>query len=171
MSIASFEWYVLGLWYFYECLLWQALSVGTNWFGHVTLTFILKTLWYVLGLWYFYECLLWQALSVGTNWFGHVTLTFILKTCYMFWMVCIRIWHFSWMFVDLSVGTNKSELLTFVFDQSTESIDIGYIFWMVCTRSVIFHISFPWDKTFPWVPTNLTLWPWPWSLTYTLKLT
>ena len=26
------------------------------------------------------------------------------------------------------------------------------------------------DKIFPWVSTNLTLWPWPWCLTYLLNL-
>ena len=28
----------------------------------------------------------------------------------------------------------------------------------------------PCDKTFPWVPKLFTLWPWPWNLTYFLKI-
>ena len=42
-------------------------------------------------------------------------------------------------------------------------------FWTVSARSLIFHMSIPCVKTFPWVPLFLTLWPWPESLTYFFK--
>ena len=49
----------------------------------------------------------------------------------------------------------------------------GYNFWMVGITTLILHMSVHCDKIFPMIPTNLTLWPWPWCLTYlskTLKL-
>ena len=36
-------------------------------------------------------------------------------------------------------------------------------------RGLIFHMSIPCDKTFPWIQLFLTLWSWPESLTYFLK--
>ena len=42
-------------------------------------------------------------------------------------------------------------------------------FWKVSARALVFHMSIPCDKTFPWVPLFFTLWPWPWSLTHFLK--
>ena len=42
-------------------------------------------------------------------------------------------------------------------------------FWTVSARTLIFHMSIPCDKTFPWVSLFITLWPWPWSLTNFLK--
>ena len=42
-------------------------------------------------------------------------------------------------------------------------------FWTVSARALIFHMSIPCDKTFPWIPLFFTLWPWPWSLTYFCK--
>ena len=40
---------------------------------------------------------------------------------------------------------------------------------LMSARALIFHMSIPCDKTIPWVPTVLILWPWPWSLIYFLK--
>jgi hypothetical protein len=40
-------------------------------------------------------------------------------------------------------------------------------FWMVSDRALIFHISIPRDKTFPWVE---NFWSWPWYLTDLLKI-
>ena len=42
-------------------------------------------------------------------------------------------------------------------------------FWTLNARALIFHMSIPCDKTFPWVPLFMTRWPWPWSLTHFLK--
>jgi hypothetical protein len=51
----------------------------------------------------------------------------------------------------------------------TENFNIGCIFWMTCTRTLIFHMSVPWDMSLPWVPTDLNLWPQLWCLTYIFK--
>ena len=32
--------------------------------------------------------------------------------------------------------------------------------WTVSARALIFHLSISCNKTFPWVPTFFTLWPW-----------
>jgi hypothetical protein len=47
------------------------------------------------------------------------------------------------------------------------STNHGSIFWMLCTRTLIFHMSVSSDKTFLWIPTDFTLWPW--CLTYIRK--
>ena len=36
-------------------------------------------------------------------------------------------------------------------------------------RALTFHLNIVSGKTFTWVPTFLTLWSWPWSVTYFLK--
>jgi hypothetical protein len=36
---------------------------------------------------------------------------------------------------------------------------------MLCTRTLILYMCASPDKTFLWVPTDLTLWPWLWCLT------
>ena len=46
---------------------------------------------------------------------------------------------------------------------------LAYNFWTVSARALIFHMSIPCDKTFPWVPLFFTLWPWTWRMTYILK--
>jgi hypothetical protein len=56
---------------------------------------------------------------------------------------------------------------TKIFDHVT--FNLGYNFQMVCTRMLIFHMSVSCDKIFSWVPKFLTMWPWPWCLTYLLK--
>jgi hypothetical protein len=58
-------------------------------------------------------------------------------------------------------------MFTLVFDLLMENLNLGYIFWLVGISALIFHMSAPCDKTFPWVPNNLILWPW--CLTYFLK--
>jgi hypothetical protein len=45
----------------------------------------------------------------------------------------------------------------------------GCNFWMVGITTLIFHMSGHGDEIFPRIPTNMTLWPWPWGLTYLLK--
>jgi hypothetical protein len=52
--------------------------------------------------------------------------------------------------------------LNLVFDLPIENFNVDYIFWIVCKRALIFHMSIPSDKAFPWVPTFVTL-------TYLLK--
>jgi hypothetical protein len=61
------------------------------------------------------------------------------------------------------MGTNKFDIvtLTLAYDLLIKNINIGYIFWMVYVKTLMFHLSVPYDNTIPWVPKDLTLWPWP----------
>ena len=67
---------------------------------------------------------------------------------------------------DFPMDANRFDLvtLTMVFDLLIENFIFEYIFWMVWTRTLIFDISIPCTIV-------LTLWPWPWCLTYLLKTT
>ena len=69
------------------------------------------------------------------------------------------------------MGTKIFDLvtLTLTFDLLLKNFNLGHNFLTRRGRAFIFHIYIPCDKTFPWVPTFLTLWPWPWSLTYFKK--
>ena len=60
--------------------------------------------------------------------------------------------------------------LTLEFDPFFENFNLANNFWIVGARALIFLMSIPCDKTFQWVPLFFTLWPWPWSLTYFLKI-
>jgi hypothetical protein len=111
MPRVSFEWYLLGLWYF----TW----VGTNWFDLVTLTFLFDLLtetlslaisleWYVLEFWYFTR-VLWQELSVGTNKFDLLTLTFAFDRLtenfnpgINFEWHILELWYFTWVYLETS---------------------------------------------------------------------
>jgi hypothetical protein len=64
--------------------------------------------------------------------------------------------------------------LTLVLDLHIENINHAYIFWKVCSRILMFVVTNPFigyqqDWHLHWVPTRLTLWPWPFCLTYLLK--
>ena len=56
--------------------------------------------------------------------------------------------------------------LTLKFDLLLKNFNLGHSFLTRRVRLFILHMYIPCDKTFPWVPTFLTLWPWPWRLTY-----
>ena len=68
----------------------------------------------------------------------------------------------------LSVGTIIFDpvTLTLEFDPFFENFNLANNFWKLSARALIFHMSIPCDKTFPWVSLFLTLWLWPWSLTH-----
>jgi hypothetical protein len=93
---------------------------------------------------------------------------------YIFWLVGTRVLTFDIRVLcgRPSCGYQKFDLvtLTLVFDLHVENFSLVYIFRIVWTRTLIFHASIPCDKTFPWVQYFLTLWPWPWCLTYLLKM-
>jgi hypothetical protein len=167
-------------WYFdisHEYFLWQDLSMGTKiftlWSRPWCLADLFKTLamaitfeWCVLRLWYFKWVLLATRPSYGYHqiWPWPWCVTYLLKT------LTIPL-SFEWhvlsfecsLWQDLSMGTNRFDFvtLTLVFDLFIQNLSHGYNFWMVCTKTLIFHMSVCCDKTFPWVPTGLTLWPWP----------
>jgi hypothetical protein len=98
-----------------------------------------------------------------------------LNLVYIFWMVCTTsttlIFHMCFFWQHLSKDTIRFDLvtLTLVFDLHIDKFNHAYIFWLVCSRTLIFHISLCCDKSFQWVPTGLTLWPWPLCLTNLLK--
>ena len=50
-----------------------------------------------------------------------------------------------------------------------ENFNLANNFWTVSARALIFHMSILVIRPFLWIPLYLTLWPWPWSLTYFLK--
>ena len=57
-----------------------------------------------------------------------------------------------------------SVILSYAFCHSLWNFNLANNFWTVNARGLIFHMSWSCDKTFPWVPLFLTLWPWPSSL-------
>jgi hypothetical protein len=67
------------------------------------------------------------------------------------------LWHFT-----LEILVVRSWPWCLVNFLKTYNLD--NIFWMIGTWALIFHMSFPCDKTFPWEPTDLTWWHW--HLTY-----
>jgi hypothetical protein len=95
---------------------------------------------------------------------------------HIFWLVTkvLGLWHFTWVFVvtTLFMGTKIFDLitLTLVLDLLIKNFNHGYNFWIISIRVLTFHYSIPCDKTYPWVPKFLTLWPWSWYLTYLLKI-
>ena len=63
------------------------------------------------------------------------------------------------LFIDLKVWPNVWKLLKSHVNN----------LW-VSASALTCHFNIPWFKTFLWVATILTLWPWSWSLTYLLKI-
>ena len=59
--------------------------------------------------------------------------------------------------------------LTLTFDLLLKKLNLGYNFWTKRDKAFILHMLVPCDKTFLSIPKNLTLWPWPWLLTFFWK--
>ena len=72
---------------------------------------------------------------------------------------------------DLSVDTKIFDFvtLTLTFDLLLKKLNLGHNFWTKRDRAFIFHMCISCDKTFLPIPKFLTLWPWPWLLTYFWK--
>jgi hypothetical protein len=69
------------------------------------------------------------------------------------------------------VGTkNDLVTLTLLFDLLIKNINLGYIFWMVCTRTLIFIWVFFFWQDLSMGTNRFDLVPWPWCLTYTVKI-
>jgi hypothetical protein len=102
----------------------------------------------------------------------------LIKFCDIFLIVhvCTRTLIFL-----MGVSSDKAflwvptDLVTFtlVVDLHIENFNQTHIFWIVCTRTLTFHMSVckNCDNSFQWVPTGLTLWPWPLCLTWYLLKT
>ena len=84
-----------------------------------------------------------------------------------------ELWYFTWVFIVIRPFSGtiifNPVTLTLEFDLLFKNFNLAKIFWTVSARALIFHMSIPCDKTFLWTPSFLTLWPWPWSLSYFLK--
>jgi hypothetical protein len=74
----------------------------------------------------------------------------------------MRSWQDLWLWLLRNRGLfiTRFDLLTLTFDLLIENFNIGYIFWLISTKALAFHVSVSCDKTFLWVPTNMTFWPW-----------
>ena len=59
--------------------------------------------------------------------------------------------------------------LTLTFDLLLKKLNLGYNFWTKRDKAFILQVCIPCGKTFLSIPKNLTLWPWPWLLTYFWK--
>ena len=59
--------------------------------------------------------------------------------------------------------------LTLTFDLLLKKLNLGYNIWTKRDKASILHMFVPFDKTFLSIPKYLTLWPWPWLLTYFWK--
>jgi hypothetical protein len=137
--VISFEWYVLGLWYFSWVFLLKRLFCGYHRFDIVTLTLMFNLL---------------------IENFNHA---------YIFWVVCTKtlIFHFTLVFVVIKPFIAYQQISPCDLDLYawlTENFNLGFIFWMVslvCIRTLIFQMSAPWNKTILWVPTDLMPRPWP----------
>jgi hypothetical protein len=193
----TFEWWVLGLWYFtrvflvirpfhgHQNSLWQSLSLGNKIFDLLTLTLVFNPLFEDFNLGYrsIFSLVGTKVLifhrSVpfhGCQKIDLVTLVFdlLIKSFNRGYKVSTRALIFH-----MSIPCDKSfpwvfkifdlVTLTFVFYLLIENFNFGFNFRIVSTRALIFHMNIPFDKTFPWVPMFLNLWPWPWCFTYLLK--
>ena len=59
--------------------------------------------------------------------------------------------------------------LTLTFDLLLKKLNLGYNFWTKRDKAFIVQVCIPCGKTFLSIPKILTLWPWPWLLTYFWK--
>ena len=59
--------------------------------------------------------------------------------------------------------------LTLTFDLLLKYFSLGHSFLTRRGRAFVLHMYIPCDKTCPWITQFLTLWPWPWSLTFFKK--
>ena len=67
---------------------------------------------------------------------------------------------FTWVFLVIRPFRGfiifDTVTLTLEFDPFFENFNLANNFWTVSTRALIFHMSIPYDQTFPWVPLFLT---------------
>ena len=93
-------------------------------------------------------------------------------------------WSLTYFFKNVKLANNfwtvRYRTLIFYLGTNNCDIDLGlwptfwnfnfvHNIWIVTAKALIFHISIFSIRTFSWVPTFLTLWPWSWSLAYVLN--
>ena len=85
-----------------------------------------------------------------------------IKLANNFWTVRSRTLMFH-------LGTNNCDLDLGIWPTFYENFNFVYNIWIVNAKTLIFHMSIFSIRTFSWVPSFFTLWPWPWSLAYVLN--
>jgi hypothetical protein len=95
-------------------------------------------------------------------------LTYLLKTFTLaisFEWYVLWIWYFTWLFLVTRPFSGYQQVwpcdLDFYVWPTFCKFNLSYIFLIVRIRFLLFHMNVCCDKTFPWVPTGLTLWSWP----------
>ena len=82
----------------------------------------------------------------------------------------LELWYFTWVFLVIRPFHGYHYFLPCDLDLEVwpffEHFNLANYIWTVSARALIFYMSIPCDKTFPWVPLFSTLWPWHWSLTH-----
>jgi hypothetical protein len=121
----TFEWYVLGLWYFTRIFLVTRPLHGYKKFDLVTLSLVFDLLIENFNLGYIFWLVGTRALTFHTSVCCYKTLPWVLKN--------MALW--PWCKFDLHI----------------ENFNFGYSFWIVCTRTWTFHMTVPCEKTFPWL--------------------
>ena len=85
----------------------------------------------------------------------------------------LKLWYLTWIFPVIKTFHGYHYFLSCDPDLGVspifENFNLANNFWTVNASALIFHMSIPCDKTFPWVPLFWTLWPWPWILIHFLK--
>ena len=116
----------------------------------------------------FHMCILWDKTfqwvpTILTLWPWSFTYFFFknVKLANYFWTVRSRTFMFH-------LGTNNCDLDLGIY-LLVENFNFVINIWIVSAKALIFHMSIFSIRTFLWVPTFLTLWPWPWSLAYVLN--
>ena len=84
----------------------------------------------------------------------------------------LELWYFTWVILVTRPFRGYHDFWPCDLDVNLffENYNLANNFWTVSASALIFHMTIPCDKPFPWVALFLTLWPWPWSLMYFLKI-
>ena len=100
--------------------------------------------------------------------FCHHLKTLTLLITFEQWV--LELWYVTWVFLVIRPIIFYPVTLTLEFDPFFENFNLANNFLTMSAKALIFHMSFPCDKTFPWVPLFFfPLWPWTRSLTHFLK--
>ena len=137
-----------------------------------TLTLLITFEQWVLELWYFTWIFPVIRPFHGYHFFFH-PLTFTLEFDPFFEQWMLELWYFTWIFPVVRLFRGYYYFLPCDLDHGVwhifENFNLSYNFLTVSVRVLIFHMSIPCDKTFPWLPLFFTLWPWLWVWPIFLK--